>query len=259
MKRKRTKHRLPTGSILGTFGKGRDGSVSVNFGTSGGPNCDIGCELHPIHGNEVGCYAERVEIRGDRIHLNDKLKRHQAMPAFQVCGRALLELQELERRGVVVPWLRISTNGSLPKPAKVRGDKLFATQFRTLLDYCRQHGIPVHCPVESHKKARFYRALAGDLAVVRESTQSDKRFLTATGAVSRVAGTADQSRIERVEAARELAADRRESTGRKCIVCPAVTNSFAARRDSSLLNARAKCGYCDMCSRTDCDVVFPRH
>ena len=34
-------------SVLGTFGKGCDGSAALNFGESGGANCSTACPYHP--------------------------------------------------------------------------------------------------------------------------------------------------------------------------------------------------------------------
>ncbi len=150
-----------TGKILGTFGKGLDGSVSINFDVSGGDNCDRACPHHPGSSDKSAtqaCYAVRTEIRPDRAELKRKLERHSQMPAWLVCGRALAELALRVGRGKPVPWVRISTNGSVPQPAAVRHDRTFRTMFRKLLTYCLESGIPVHLPVETYAKARFYRA-----------------------------------------------------------------------------------------------------
>ena len=257
-----SKLRLQPGSILGTFGKGVDGSVSINFSVSGGDNCDTACVHHPqstANNATFACYAARSEIRPDRAQLAAKLTRHERMPAALVCGKALLELQELLRRRKRIPWVRISTNGSLPQIDDVRGNKLFRSQFRALLSFCKDNAIPIHIPVETYAKARFYRSLLGDLATIRESVQRLGRFTSASGAVSVVAGAKSESRIERVEIARQVARERREATGRKCIVCPAVLNGFAARRDRSLLNINAKCGNCTACANSLVDIVYPLH
>lgn len=254
--------RLKPGSILGTFGKGIDGSITVNFGVSGGKHCDTRCKHHPestAADATRACYAVRAEQRPDRQQLAAKLQRHETIPAALVCGRALLEIQELELRGKRIPWLRISTNGSLPQPETVRGSKLFRSQFRALLQHCQQSGIPVHIPVETALKRRFYDALVGDLVTIRESAQTANRFYRAPCAVSFTAGNSSQTRAERVETARQVAARRRLSTGRKSIVCPAVLNSFAAKRNPALKNDRAKCGACTACSAAEVDVVYPLH
>lgn len=249
-------------TILGTFSKGIDGSVSINFGVSGGRNCETSCRHHPdstAADATRGCYAARSEIRPDRKQLANKLAEIEAMPPALVCGAALVELRQRTDKGKRIPWVRISTNGSLPNPREVRGNKLFRSQFKALISFCRQHDIPVHIPVESYKKARFYRALLGDLAVVRESAQSADRFINAVGSVSTVGGNKGDGRRSCVEQSRNIAQQRRESTGRKVIVCPAVLNSFAARRDKSRYNPLAKCGSCTACADPLVDIVYPHH
>lgn len=246
--------RLKTGSVVGTFGKGTEGSLSVNFSTSGGANCDSGC----VHLG-VNCYAQRIEVRPDRTQLRAKLERHEKMPAAMVCGAAILEIQDLLRRGKVIPWVRVSTAGSLPQPAAVRGNKLFTQQFRALLQLCKRNGIPVHIPVESYLKARFYRALAVDLATIRESAQTRERFLGAAGAVS-FADPSDKPHTmrERIDRARNLAAQRAQRSGRKAIVCPAVVAGFRAKLGAPK-NELAKCGNCTACAAPHIDVVYPLH
>ena len=257
----RTKQEAP---IIGSFGKGIDGSISINFGVSGGPDCDPACRHHPDSlapdGATHACYAARSEIRPDRTQLSAKLHRHQGMPPALVLGKALLEIQRIVERGKVVPWVRLSTNGALPMPRKVRGNKLFRSQLLALLSYCNDHSIPCHIPTESFAKARFYRSLVGTLAVVRESIQGGlTRLKTATGAVSYVAGEKSQTRPERIESARNAARARREHTGRKTIVCPALLNSWAGMQDKNKLNPRAKCGACVACSTSGVDVIYPLH
>lgn len=245
------------GRVLGTFSKAVDGGVSINFSTSGSVNCDDSCKAKGVY-----CYAERTESRYDRQQLLAKLRRHEVMPAWQVCGAALLELQELKRRGQVVRWVRVSSAGSLPQPAQVREDKLFRTQFRALLAYCKREAIPVHIPVhipvESNAKARFYRALVGDLATIRESLHDTRKAVKRIGAVSIVAGTREDSMRERVTIARDVAKARYESTGRKTIVCPAVVASFNSKLGAPK-NDRAKCGSCTACSNPLFDIVYPLH
>lgn len=242
--------------IIGTFSKGIDGSISVNFGLSGGKYCDTDCAMHPKNRQKSGCYAARAEIRPDRQQLADKLRRHENMPPVLVAARALLELQTAIGRGLRVPWLRLSTNGPLPPPELA--DSLFRYWLRELVAYAVREGIPVHVPVESYAKARFYRSIIGDLVVVRETAQNPLRFVRARGAVSVVAGSDDQSRAERIDVARQLARRRRNS-GRKVIVCPAITNSFAARSGRLPANPRAKCGACTACAEPNVDIVYPLH
>jgi hypothetical protein len=256
-----------TGSILGGFSKGVANSVSINFGLSGGKNCDKRCP----HLCTV-CYAQNVEKRGDRIPLKNKLARHQKMSPALLCGRALVELQTMAASGIIIPWVRISTGGSVPMPAVVRGDKFFASQMRALLMWCAAQHIPVHFPVETHSKARFFRAVVGPLATVRESAVNIGRFFRAIGAVSVVAGNRGQTMLDRIATATATAKQRTQASGRKCIVCPAVTAGFKYKlsgirwRTSGKKigpqpqpNLRAKCGNCTACADDGCDVVYPLH
>ncbi len=258
--------RHKTGSILGTFGKGVENSISINFGLSAGNNCETNCQHHP--NNNGACYAVRVEIRPDRKGLTDKLARHEAMPGWMICGKAIIEIKKLLSRGYTIPWARFSTNGSLPKPSEIRNDKLFRTQFRALIKLLSDNAIPMHLPVESNKKARFYRSLVGDLVAIRESIQKKSRFESAVGAVSIVVGTGKLR--ERIETARKTAKQRTENTGRKTIVCPAVVASFKFKLKNRGLTTeqktelksrygKAKCGACTACSDPCCDIVYPIH
>lgn len=251
--------------ILGTFRKGVDGSVSINFDVSGGDNCDLECPHHPRSPTEEAthaCYAVRTELRPDRAELKRKLERHAQMPAWLVCGRALAELSQLVCDGDMIPWVRISTNGSVPQPSVARKDKTFRIMLRRLLEYCRDQHIPVHFPVETYKKARFYRALVGDLVVVRESATTLERFKTAAGAVCVVVGKPGSPRAARKTEARAAAEARRVKTDRKVVVCPAILNSWASNpllKNPIPPHSRAKCGACVACSQPGVDIVFPLH
>lgn len=254
--------RLKPGSALGTFSKGIAGAVSVNFGASGGANCDVGCKHHPestARDPTNACYAVTVEQRGDRKALATKLQRHQKLGAAQVVGKALLELQQLTSKRKRIPWIRISTNGSVPQPGDMT--PLFASQFRALLNFARSQAIPVHLPVETPTKARIYRKLFGDLATVRESADDVARFLRARVPVSCTAGKPGTSYRLRIAAARKLAARKRKRSGRKVVVCPAVLNTFVSRGKGNehKRNKRAKCGVCVACACPDTDIVYPLH
>ena len=151
-----------------------------------------------------------------------------------------------------------------PRPRQVedvREDKLFRSQFRALLSWCAQHDIPVHIPVESSRKARFYRAWVGDLAVIRQSCQTKRQWREAKGAVSCVVGAKGTTYPERIEAAREAAAERRKATGRKAIVCPAILNTFVSKGKGNEYkkNPNAKCGACVACALSHVDIVYPIH
>jgi len=255
----------PAFKVLGSFGKGLDGSVSVNFDVSGGANCELACPHHPDSTAEEAtgaCYAVRTELRPDRTQLRDKLERHATMPAWLVCGRALAELSHRVCRGESIPWVRISTSGSVPPPHEARRNKPFRVMLCKLLEFCQANRIPVHLPVETYAKARYYRSLVGDLAVVRESATSLDRFQHAKGPVSVAVGQPGARRVDRVAEARAVAKQRREQTGRKTIVCPAILHSWASNpitKNPIPPNPRAKCGACVACALAQVDIVYPLH
>ncbi len=255
--------------VLGTFSKAVDGSKSLSFGLSGGRHCDTACVHHPNSTSPNAtrqCYAFNSERRGDRAGLKNKMKRHDAADPAAIAKRAINELRVALDVGPV-PWFRISTNGSVPHPADA--SPAFLANLRELLNLCEERGVPVHFPVESKVKRVFYRKALKYLAVVRQSCQSEREFLTTPGAVSAVAGTSDMARIERVREAKRLAALRTEETGRKTIVCPAVASRYIEidrLRQKGYPNAqhaggspRAKCGLCTACAEPDKDVIYPLH
>lgn len=255
-----TRKRSATRPVLGTFSKGIAGSVSLSFDRSGGSNCDTACKYHPKQ--QGTCYAVRLESRYDRVQLATKLRRHGKMDPADICGRAMAELSDRICRGVSIPWLRISTSGSVPSPAAARANPRFRSTLRALLSFCRSNGIPVHFPVETATKARYYRSLVGDLVTVRESATTLRRFVTAVHAASVTAGQPGTSRTVRVVAAATTAATKRTRSGRKAIVCPAMLHSWASNTTKSNplpRNPRAKCGACTACAQPNVDVIYPLH
>jgi hypothetical protein len=201
------------------------------------------------------CYATSTQAQIDRRQLQAKLSRHSHTDPARIVNQALAEMQSRES----VPWLRISSFGSVPMPAVARENREFLTNLRRMFQWASNMGIPAHFPAEGFAKARFYRALVGDLATVRESCATDRRFIRAKGAVSVVAGRPGTKLRERIAAARELARRRREASGRKAIVCPAIANTFASKHKASRANGRAKCGNCTACAESHVDVVYPFH
>jgi hypothetical protein len=272
-------------AVFGTFSKGVRGALALNFGRSGGANCATSCRHHPAHyrpgESRAGlCYALVVEHRHDRAQLAAKLDRHEALAPSMIAGRALVELGALALRGVVPPWLRISTSGAVPAPAAALADRRFLPLFRELLTKARDIGTPVHFPVESAEKADFYRAHVGDIVTVRESIQTPRmdpatieRHDIPRGPVSFTAGEevcpGPNKRGRILAAATAAAAAWARRTGRRTIVCPAVRVSFLARTKAgkgkrtpaqvSAWRAGAKCGSCTACACPLMDIVYPAH
>ena len=274
--------------IFTTFSKGIRGALALNFGQSGGANCERSCRHHPIHfqaggaraGEDGECYAAEVERRGDRAPLADKLGRHEALPAADIVGRAIVEVSAMFLRGISVPWFRFSTNGALPGRAAALADRRFIPLLRELLSTLGKHKTPIHFPVESAGKAEFYRETIGDLATVRESIQTPDMSADTIATHSIPAGpcsfTAGESvgagpnkRGRILVAAAAAAAAWAKLTGRKTIVCPAVRVSFISRtkagRGSRSLEQvaewrnNAKCGSCTACANKTYDIVYPAH
>jgi len=236
--------------VLGTFSKALTGSAALNFGTSGGANCAAGCPYHPESTSAAAaperarCYAATCERRPDRQALAAKLARHdETEPAALVAVAA----HELAARGWRLPWFRVSAFGSVPAAVPAG--------FRRMMERLTAAGTPVHLPIETARKARTYRqALAGSGAVVRESVATRRRWLSAPGAVSIVAGSMEEPPRDRITAAKRTAAERTAATGRRCIVCPAIA-AVHLRTGST----GAKCGACTACAAAGVDVVYPVH
>jgi hypothetical protein len=255
---------------LGTFSKAIEGSVTLNFGRSGGKNCDTDCIHHPDNtaANATNqCYAVNTEVRFDRKTLRLKLNRHERTNPANLCRKALGELREMVRRGWTPPWFRFSASGSVPMPRDARKD--FLDALRELLDFLDEHNVPVHLPVETPSKAEFYRKAVGWRAVVRESVHDESRFLKIRKPVSYVAGRSSMSRGERITEAKRLAALRRERTGRKVIVCPAVASRYiqferlraagAPNPHRAAGDPKSKCGNCVCCADPTMDIIYPLH
>jgi hypothetical protein len=256
---------LPNKPVLGRFDKSVAGGMSVNFGMSAGKHCDVGCRYHPENpkSDAAGrCYAIRSEHRFDRVQLLAKLMRHENADPTLIARRALAELQVVYAGGNKVPWFRISTNGSVPQPSECTRD--FRKAFVELLEFCDKMNIPVHLPVETRRKYRYYKKLVGSLCVVRLSAGSEKDFIVAKEPVSFVGGhmlwpgtKKRMTRPERVEESKRLAKLRMDHTGRKTVVCPAVADYYLNHRPHA--ESKAKCGNCVACAVPDVDVVYPVH
>jgi hypothetical protein len=244
-------------NVLGTFSKGCEGSVALNFGVSGGASCDNGCVAKQLN----DCYAITNENRPDRKQLKNKALRHEATPPGILCGMAQVELQRKLDKGYTLRWFRYSASSTVPQPEEADG--LFVTQFRNLTKFVVKQGAGVHLPVESPRKAKFYRDLVGDLVCVRESLQKPGEHLTTQGAVSFIAGreikTGRNIRDRRIQLARQMARERREATGRNTIVCPAIVSSWqiAAKRWDKA--RKIHCGHCNACENELVDIVYPHH
>jgi hypothetical protein len=230
------------------------GGATVNFCTSGSCHCDVRCRHHPesiAPSATRSCYAIATERY--RVGLAAKLRRHEQMDPALLIRRATLEVQRRIARNKRIPWLRISSSGSVPHP--IEASQNFLNHFRILLAFCQEHNIPVHFPVESQEKAAFYHAEVGHLVVVRETAQTLTDFLTSQTPVSFTAGEKHQNRKQRLETSHRIAKARKELTGRHTLACPAIARFFSTNR----AHPKFKCGVCKACAMANFDVVYPIH
>jgi formate hydrogenlyase subunit 6/NADH:ubiquinone oxidoreductase subunit I len=77
--------------------------------------------------------------------------------------------------------------------------------------------------------------------------------------VSVVVGIKGMTCADKVSAAAAVAKARTAFTGRKTVVCPAITHSWAKRYKGVPANPSAKCGGCTMCADALVDIVYPLH
>ena len=246
----------PPPNVLGSFGKAVPGSRALNMGRSGGKNCWRGCVMHPESTSplavpEAGrCYAARCESRPDRTQLAAKLERIEASDPDSVVDIADAELRQQQYR---LPWFRISAFGSVPD----RIPKGFAGMLRRL----HEAGTPIHFPIECpDRTGRDRDALPEAIAVRWSIPMGDSTsWETYPEACSTVAGSMKDRPMERIEAARQVASERREATGRRTIVCPAVVTSFMSKQRRFKGMHRVKCGECRHCADPFTDVVYPVH
>ena len=211
-------------------------SLGVSFSNSADENCDRRCRLI----NSCNCYAKRVETRRPVVQLA-AVKARRTHPAT-ICNQAILWLR-LRR---FCPWFRISVFGSLPHVSVARRSKGFREAFRAMVREAIAIGAKVHIPVESPIKAKYYQGIVGDLAIVRESVQSERRFINHLAPISFVVGKNGDKKRDKLIKAKQLIKKRYEKTGRKAILCPAIVGS-------------SKCGKCTACSVACVDVIYLKH
>jgi hypothetical protein len=237
-----------TRPILGSFGKGTKGSVSLNFGTSGGDNCPTECPYHPASTSDhaeptaARCYAATCENRPDRQNLLAKLQR-----AENVEGRIVImaAMRELDRRQYTPPWFRFSTFGSVPiTPPE---------GLRELVQ--RLLSGTVHLPIFGADTVASYRAAIGDIVTVRESVPiADVLAGHHTGHVSAVVGSMESRPAERLDEAKALQQAER-ARGRRAVVCPAIAATMLRTGSKA-----AKCGNCRACAIDTVDtILYPVH
>lgn len=252
-------------NVFNSFGKGTDMSVALNFGSSSGVNCSTSCRHHQqsiAENPTFACYSTTSEKMRPTVRRSLVAKEDNSPLAF--IALAYQQLQDLylflDSRGLRLDWLRISAAGSVPSPDQIphHERKRFATILRMMFRLCADRGTKIHFPVESPEKQQYYSSIVGELATVRLSLQDTDSELSNTAPCSFVVGDEVNSRNsrsvrkDRVAIARSRAKERYLSTGRKTIVCPAITSTWAKGR-------KIRCGECPACGNEDIDVIYPLH
>lgn len=252
-------------NVFNSFGKGTDLSVALNFGSSSGANCCVSCRHHQqstADNPTFACYSTTSEKM--RPTVRRSLIAKEAGSSLAFLAIAYQQMQDLyaflDSRGLKLDWLRISAAGSVPSPDQIpeHEKKRFATILRMMLKLCADRGTKVHFPVESHQKQEYYSSIVGHLASVRLSLQDRDSELLNSSPCSFVVGEQINSRNsrsvrkDRVALARSRAKERYLATGRKTIVCPAITSTWAKGK-------KIRCGECPACGNEDIDVIYPLH
>lgn len=225
------------GTLIGSFGKGIKGSVTVNFGVSGGRNCSDTCTLK---GN--GCYAETTEAIKPSITINLERKENNLTQYLTelTSPKALTKLNS-------APWIRCSAFGSIPAP-----EKLTETDVNLLQELGKGITNPnLHWPVETLDKARLLRSVGFN---ARYSAGLDKaKCISAVMQGFNTSLVVEGSKLargknKRVHSEQAFITMRDlTSQGIKAKVCPAISGS-------------AKCGDCTLCADKDVRVIiYPKH
>lgn len=225
------------GTLIGSFGKGIQGSVTINFGVSGGSNCDDSCTL-----KNNGCYAITTEAVKPSITVNLERKQNNLTQYLTelTSPKALAKFNS-------APWIRASAFGSIPAPEQVTDE-----QYSLLQTFAAGIDNPnLHWPVETLDKARLLRSVgfnprysAGlDMSkAVSAVIQGFNTSLVVEGPKKARGKNKRKHSEPAFIAMRDLT-----SQGITSKVCPAIAGS-------------AKCGACTLCADKDIDVIiYPMH
>lgn len=225
------------GTLIGTYGKGVDGSCTVNFTLSGGKHCDDSC---PLKNN--GCYAITTEAMKPSISVNLERKENNIDEYIDQLASPK-SLEKLAR----APWVRFAAFGSIPEPGELsRKAKNGLKQIARALDHSK-----VHWPTETIKKARMLKTLGFTPRVsVATNTENISKVLRA-GHVASCTVAGDKlacGKNKRAHSAKAVAFVRDlHAKGIEAKVCPAVAGN-------------AKCGSCTACADPSVSViVYPMH
>ena len=222
------------GTLIGSFGKGVQGSITVNFTVSGGRHCDDSC---PFKGGV--CYAETLQKVKPSINVNltRKESNFSGYLAQLTREKALIKLTD-------APWVRFAAFGSIPAPELwTNNDRENLRKIARAVSHGRYH-----FPVETVAKAQALESLG--FYNVRVSQGQANHALSIGFPVSM---SVQGSKMARGKNKREYSkpsfelAKQMRSKGVNAKVCPAIAGS-------------AKCGQCTLCGDNNVAVViYPTH
>ena len=231
---------------LGTFSKGRENSIALNFGQSGGKNCSPKCQAL----KRGVCYAVHTERLKPSIAVSGERKEQAGF--YECCLSYRLEIHKLKKQGKPIPWIRFSTFGSVPnRPLRPHEIAAFVSLVRSF-----PGKSPVHFPVETRQKRDRFKAILWahglqDRLEIRLSCQSDKAMMeefSAGNAASRIVSNGATKR-ERLANAQKLA----KRLGPGARVCPAIASTVLRRPRP------VKCGDCTLCAQFGGMILYPEH
>lgn len=225
------------GTLIGSYGKGVQGAVTVNFTVSGGKHCSDTC---PLKGN--GCYAITTEAMKPSITINLERKQEN-IGAYMHELSAPKSLAKLAK----APWVRFAAFGSIPEPEQM--DLHMRVGFEILggfLDHSK-----VHFPTETLSKADFLKGAGFTPRVSVASNTDNLPKVLEAGHVASCTIQGDKlarGKNKRAHSAKAIQFVRDlHSQGINAKVCPAVAGN-------------AKCGACTACADKGVQViVYPMH
>jgi hypothetical protein len=230
------------GTLIGTYGKGIPGSLTVNFAPSGGKNCSDTCQL-----KKSGlCYATRAEARKPSIKVNLERK------AADLSGY-LKALLQSRNQITEATWIRISAFGSVPPTGRLsRLQRDLMGSFLRML--AQRDPTTVHFPVETPEKQEAYRVGEYFPRLSLGLNPSPRRISGWLQKGRPVAMAYDPGTREpgytraAISGSKTLARDlRRKFPDHNIKVCPSIAGN-------------AKCGACKLCALDGADlVIYPLH
>jgi hypothetical protein len=223
------------GTVIGTYGKGIAGSVTINFTVSGGKHCDDSCRL-----KGAGCYAEQTGKVKPSITVN--LEKKEANFSAYLSTLATPKGLEKIRNA---PWIRFAAFGSVPAPSSWTDDD--RANLAKIAKAAEANGR-YHFPIETVEKARALKAVGFSRVRVSDGASVEARLngfpvsVVVQGAKRAIGKNKRAHAAPAFERAKEYRAN-----GVNAKVCPAIVGS-------------AKCGSCTLCADNNVAIViYPMH